>query len=80
MSKARVSNPADYEIVLTIPWHLSSRDFQFKLLDAVFTTIGFKVAYILPQSLAAFHVYNATSGIVVDIGERLDVLPITQGQ
>ncbi|CAG0925373.1 unnamed protein product, partial [Notodromas monacha] len=36
-----------------------------------------RTAYVVPQSLAAFHVYNANSGIVVDIGERLDVLPIT---
>ncbi|CAG0923866.1 unnamed protein product, partial [Notodromas monacha] len=72
-------NLSDYEVIVTIPWHLSSREFQTKLLDVLFKSLGFKTAYVVPQSLAAFHVYNANSGIVVDIGERLDVLPITHG-
>lgn len=31
------------------------------------------------QSLLALYSYNATSGIIVDVGERMEILPIYDG-
>ena len=38
-----------------------------------------KGANIMNQSLLALYSYNATSGIVVDVGERLEIVPVTDG-
>lgn len=35
---------------------------------------------IVNQTLLALYSYNSMSGIVVDIGERLEILPVTDGQ
>ena len=42
----------------------------------------FKVAgvNIINQTMLALYAYGATSGIVVDIGERIEILPITDGR
>ena len=35
---------------------------------------------MVQQSLLALYSYNAMSGIIVDIGERLEILPIYDGE
>ena len=35
---------------------------------------------IMNQSLLALYSYSARSGIVVDIGERLEIVPVTDGK
>ena len=35
---------------------------------------------IVNQTLLALYSYNSMSGIVVDIGERLEIVPITDGE
>lgn len=37
-------------------------------------------ANIINQTLLSLYSYNATSGIVVDIGERLEIVPVTDGR
>ena len=34
---------------------------------------------MVPQALLALYSYNSTSGIIVDIGERMEILPIYDG-
>ena len=34
---------------------------------------------MVPQALLALYSYNSTSGVIVDIGERMDILPIYDG-
>lgn len=42
-------------------------------------TFGVKGVNIVNQTLLALYSYNAMSGIVVDIGERLEIVPVTDG-
>ena len=35
---------------------------------------------IVNQSLLALYSYNAKTGVVVDIGDRLEIVPVTDGQ
>ena len=35
---------------------------------------------IVNQALLALYSYNSMSGIVVDIGERLEIVPVTDGK
>ena len=41
---------------------------------------GVKGVNITHQSILALYSYNASSGIVVDIGERIDVVPVIDGE
>ena len=40
---------------------------------------GVKGVNVTHQSILALYAYNATSGIVVDIGERMDIVPVIDG-
>lgn len=35
---------------------------------------------MVQQSLLALYSYNATSGVIVDVGERMEILPIYDGE
>ncbi|GAB6021406.1 hypothetical protein CHUAL_004016 [Chamberlinius hualienensis] len=71
-------DPSDYEIQLSLP-----RSFPFKsqtdVLDLLMTEFGVQGVNLMAQTVLALCSYNTTSGIVVDIGERLEVVPIVDG-
>lgn len=45
----------------------------------IFSRFGVKGVNVTHQSILALYAYNATSGIVVDIGERMDIVPVIDG-
>ncbi len=51
-----------------------------KFMDMFINRFHIVGANIINQSLLSLYSYNATSGIVVDIGERLEIVPVTDGK
>lgn len=49
------------------------------LLNALISQLGVAGVCVADQTLLALYAYGARSGIVVDIGERLDIMPVTDG-
>lgn len=45
----------------------------------MFETYNVQALCIKPQPLLAMYSYGATTGVVVDIGERLDIFPLDSG-
>ncbi|GIY41922.1 actin [Caerostris darwini] len=70
--------PEDYKVQLSMPRNLS---LQTKLKIARLLLDDFKVKGInlTHQAILSLHAYNSKSGIIVDIGDRLDVIPIIEG-
>lgn len=64
---------------MSVPRHLNTET-QAALLRILFDTFGAKAVNLTHQSVLNLMSYNATSGIVVDIGERIDVVPIMDGK
>lgn len=54
---------------------------QTKLKIACMLLDDFRVKGInlTHQAILSLHAYNSKSGIIVDIGDRLDVIPIIEG-
>lgn len=48
-------------------------------MRVLFDKFGVKSVNLTHQSILALYAYNATSGIVVDIGERMDIVPVIDG-
>ncbi|CAG0896009.1 unnamed protein product, partial [Darwinula stevensoni] len=71
-------DPKRYELQISVPRSLNSKA-QALLLTLLIDTFGFCAVNVTHQSVLALYAYNAESGIVVDIGERMDIVPITQG-
>ncbi|KAB7505523.1 putative actin-26 [Armadillidium nasatum] len=71
-------DPKNYNIQLSVPRVLNPHT-QAELLKILFDKYGVKSVNMTHQSILALYAYNATSGIIVDIGERLDVVPVIDG-
>lgn len=51
-----------------------------EIMDVLIRHCGVQGVCIAPQALMAMYSYKATSGIIVDVGERIDILPISDGR
>ncbi|XP_068248556.1 LOW QUALITY PROTEIN: uncharacterized protein [Palaemon carinicauda] len=71
-------DPKNYNVQLSVPRVLNPNT-QAELLRVLFDKYGVKSVNLTHQSILALYAYNATSGIVVDIGERLDIVPVIDG-
>ena len=57
-----------------------SDNIKEQFMNMLINNFRVKGANIMNQSLLALYSYNATSGIVVDVGERLEIVPVTDGR
>ncbi|XP_071784513.1 uncharacterized protein [Asterias amurensis] len=71
-------DPIAYQIMVIVPFNLGVKTTE-KLVEMVFDRFNAEGVYVQEQSLMALYSYKATSGIVVNIGERIDVVPIVEG-
>lgn len=71
-------DPKNYHLQLSVPRVLNSST-QTELMRVLFDKFGVKSVNLTHQSILALYAYNATSGIVVDIGERMDIVPVIDG-
>uniref|UniRef100_A0A1S4M122 Actin, putative n=1 Tax=Ixodes scapularis TaxID=6945 RepID=A0A1S4M122_IXOSC len=53
---------------------------QVALARALLEGLGVGGLSVTHQAICALYAYNTTSGIVVDLGDRLDIVPITDGR
>ncbi len=71
-------DPQHYEVQLSVPRALSDRAKQ-AVASMLFDEFGVRSVNMAHQTVFAFHSYNARSGVMVDLGERMDVVPIVDG-
>lgn len=72
-------DPKNYHVQLSVPRVLNTNT-QAELLRVLFEKFGVRSVNLTHQSILALYAYNATSGIVVDIGERMDIVPVIDGE
>lgn len=63
---------------VSVPKHLNHAT-QAELVRLLFDDFGLQSVNLTHQSVLSMLSYNSTSGIVVDIGERIDIVPIMDG-
>ncbi|KAL8593719.1 hypothetical protein ACOMHN_021901 [Nucella lapillus] len=71
-------NPKNYMVMLSTPQILSD-SLRSGLMEALVGSLGVSGVCMVQQSLLALYSYRATTGIIVDIGQRLEILPICDG-
>ena len=67
------------KVMLSSPGNLSDH-IKESFINILVQNFRIKGVNILNQSLLSLYSYCATSGIVVDIGERLEIVPVTDGE
>ncbi|KAJ1521565.1 hypothetical protein ONE63_003221 [Megalurothrips usitatus] len=71
-------DPRDYGVVVSVPRTLDAAT-QSRLVGELFDRFGVRSVLLSHQTVLALYAYNAGSGVVVDVGERTDVVPIMDG-
>ncbi|XP_064633923.1 uncharacterized protein LOC135491742 isoform X4 [Lineus longissimus] len=71
-------HPTMYHLILSTPHTLSAKTLS-NLMDSMLEEFQVKALSMVYQPIMALYSYSATSGVVVDIGERCDVVPVIDG-
>ncbi|XP_053378096.1 uncharacterized protein LOC123530617 isoform X2 [Mercenaria mercenaria] len=71
-------NQSQYLVMLSTPQNLGDK-LREGLMRILVDEMRVQGVCMVQQSLLALYSYNAMSGIIVDIGERLEILPIYDG-
>lgn len=69
---------SQYLVMLSTPQNLGDK-LKEGLIRILIDNLHVRGVCMVQQSLLALYSYSATSGIIVDIGERLEILPIYEG-
>ena len=72
------AEPGKTHLLMTLPLTTTDKD-KHGLAEMLFETVGILALCFQDQALLSLYSYNMTSGIVVDIGDRIDIVPIQDG-
>ena len=64
--------------MLSVPTNLNDK-MKASFMDILVRHFRSPGVHMISQTILSLYSYNATSGVVVDIGDRIEVLPITDG-
>lgn len=70
--------PQNCQLLLVLPPIVPDQE-RNKLAELLLETFAFSGLYFQEQAILALYSYNTTSGIVVDIGDHVDVIPVIDG-
>jgi actin-related protein len=70
--------PKRTELQLSVPRNFNDKT-KVAIAALLFDEFGVKSVNMGHQAVFSLHSYSATTGIVVDIGERMDIVPIVAG-
>ena len=71
-------DPEGCHLLLTMPATVPEHE-QHELAEVLLEHIGVSAIYFQEQAVLALYSYNTTSGIIVDIGDHIDIIPIIDG-
>ncbi|XP_077998616.1 uncharacterized protein LOC144451598 [Glandiceps talaboti] len=71
-------DPTKYTIVMVTHRNLGVEG-KVKLADILFNYFNVAGIYIQQQSVFALYSYNTTTGVIVDVGEHINVVPVVDG-
>lgn len=73
-------NCEDYQIVIITTHKLTDKtNIQFLNMLLTGTKFNFKSATIINQTLLTLYAYNSNVGVVANLGEKIDIVPICNG-
>lgn len=71
-------DPGDRTVILTEPQFATDRD-RTRIAEIMMETFRVPAMYMKHQALLSMYSYGATTGVIVDIGDRLDIIPLDSG-
>ncbi|XP_035829072.1 actin [Aplysia californica] len=72
------ASPSEFWVMLSTPQNLGDV-LKKGLMECLVDQLNVRGVCMVQQALLSLYSYNATSGIIVDIGHRIEILPIFDG-
>ncbi|XP_047146066.1 POTE ankyrin domain family member J isoform X1 [Hydra vulgaris] len=72
------TNPRNKTIIIVCPRYLTVSDKEY-IVEFLFSQLEVGSVCMQEQALLSLYSYSATTGIIVDIGDHLDILPVVEG-
>src|SRR6218665_2628276 len=66
------------QIMFSIPTNFSDK-IKSQFVDLLVNRFNVGAINMVCQTILSLYSYNATSGVVVDIGDRIEILPVADG-
>ena len=70
--------PSSAKVLMTLPQNYSDKDKEM-LMELLLENLSCEAVSLQEQHILSLYSYGATTGIVVDIGDRTDIVPIVDG-
>ena len=70
--------PSSAKVLMTLPQNYSEKDKEM-LMELLLENLSCEAVSLQEQHILSLYSYGATAGIVVDIGDRTDIVPIVDG-
>ena len=71
-------DPTSTDLILTLPPTVPEQQCN-ELVEILFEVFGFSAICFQDQCLLSLYSYNTTSGVIVNIGDHIDIVPIIDG-
>jgi len=71
-------NPKHFKILLSIPQNFAPT-VKLKILQILFDEFGVQGVTAAHQNILALYAYDVTTGVVVNVGDRVDITPVLDG-
>eukprot|EP00118_Oscarella_pearsei_P001325 m.7147 g.7147 ORF g.7147 m.7147 type:complete len:1672 (+) comp17893_c0_seq1:82-5097(+) len=71
-------DPRQFKVIVAVSQFMTQKDKEV-LMNVLLEQLGAQAVYLQEQSILSMYSYHETTGVVVDIGERVDVVPVDQG-
>ena len=65
-------------LIISCPRNLRDKDKEL-MLDYLFGQLHVHAVYMQQQALLSLYAHNITTGVIVDIGDHIDVIPVVDG-
>lgn len=75
--KLRVE-PSKHKVIMTLPHGCGPQEKE-ELVELLLYTFKVEACYLQEQAVLSMYSYSAISGIVVDIGDHIDIIPVVEG-
>jgi actin-related protein len=71
-------DPREFKVVISHSQFTTPRMKEL-IMNVLFEHLGVQAVYMQDQSVFSMYSYHETTGIMVDIGDRVDIVPVVQG-
>lgn len=75
--KLRVE-PSKHKVIMTLPHGCGPQEKE-ELVELLLDIFKVEACYLQEQAVLSMYSYSAISGIVVDIGDHIDIIPVVEG-